>query len=188
MKAKLSVSVLFLLLAFAGQAQPTGNPVVQTILSGYSAKNFTSEPVSEHDINMVLECGIKAPSARNSQLWKFTVIKDESLISPVARFAKPGNVIIIVSGAETAPEGMNVDFDCALATENMYLAAQGLGLGAHIYTGPVRSINEKKQEYQIPEGYRAVSVLQIGHIDTGVDAISAASARKTKDELVNYGK
>ena len=39
MKAKLSVSVLFLLLAFAVQAQPT-NPMVQTILSGYSAKNF----------------------------------------------------------------------------------------------------------------------------------------------------
>lgn len=188
MKTRICFSVLLLLLAFAVQSQPTGNPVVQTILSGYSAKNFIAEPVSEHDINLILECGIKAPSARNSQLWKFTVIKDESLISPVVRFAKPGNVIIIVSGAETAPEGMNVDFDCALATENMYVAAQGLGLGAHIYTGPIRNINAKKQEYQIPEGYRAVSVLQIGHIDTGVDAVSAASSRNSKEELVNYGK
>ena len=153
MKTRICFSVLLLLLAFAVQSQPT-NPVVQTILSGYSAKNFIAEPVSEHDINLILECGIKAPSARNSQLWKFTVIKDESLISPVARFAKPGNVIIIVSGAETAPEGMNVDFDCALATENMYVAAQELELKTHIYTGPIRNINAKKQEYQIPEGYR----------------------------------
>ncbi len=133
-------------------------------------------------------CGMKAPSARNSQLWKFTVIRDENLISQVVRNPVPGNVVIIVSGLEDDKEGINVDFDCALATENMYVAAQGLGLGAHIYTGPIRGVNSQKQDFGIPTGYRAISVLRVGDIDRNVDAVSAASARKEKEEVVNFVK
>jgi nitroreductase len=81
-----------------------------------------------------------------------------------------------------------VDFDCALATENMFIAAQSLGLGAHIYTAPIRNINSKRQEFEIPPDYRAIAVLRIGHIDDSVDAISSATSRKKDEEVVNYVK
>ncbi|QGY46825.1 nitroreductase [Maribellus comscasis] len=186
MKTNLSLFVIAMALAFQTFGQKSSeNTVTETILSGYSVKAFSSEPLSEKAIDLILECGIKAPSARNSQLWKFTVIYEENLISQIVRNPVPGNVLIIVSGSASTQEGINVDFDCALATENMYVAAQSLGLGAHIYTGPVRNINAKKQEFGIPEGYRAVSALRIGHIDEKVDAASSASPRKEKEEIVN---
>lgn len=169
------------------QGQTTSNCVSKTILSGYSAKKFTPEPVSDSDLGLILKCGIKAPSARNSQLWKFTVVKDDELNASIIRDYTPGNVLIFVSGAESDQRGINVDFDCALATENMYVAAQGLGLGAHIYTGPVGRVNsDMKQELEIPEGYRVVSILRIGNIDKNVDAVSSASSRKSMEEVVNY--
>ncbi len=118
--------VLFLVTGIL-TGQTNGNCVVDAILSSYTARTFTDEPVSDSD------------------------------------------------------------FDCALATENMFIAAVGLGFGAHIYTGPVQNINSNmKEKLEIPEGYRVISILQIGHIDKNVDATSSASTRKSLEEIVNY--
>jgi nitroreductase len=183
--------MLALLLLFPGsailKAQTSGNCATDAILSAYSARMFTTEPVKDSDLELILKCGIKAPSARNSQLWKFTVVRDINLVGDVIQNLTAGNIIIIVSGLEAQQKGINADFDCALATENMYIAAEGLGLGAHIYMGPVNNINTSKKEILgIPEGYRAVSVLRIGNIDKSVDATSSASTRKSFEEVVNY--
>ncbi|HUX95981.1 MAG TPA: nitroreductase family protein [Bacteroidales bacterium] len=162
--------------------------VTDVIMQSYSARVYTSEPVSDQDLDLILQCGIKAPSSRNGQPWKFTVVKDTALMKKAIGTISPGNVLILVSGPESQ-EGPGVDFDCALATENMNIAAQGLGLGARIYGGPIRNVNSTmKQILEIPEGYRVVTILRIGHIDKNVDAVSSASARKKYDEVVNYRK
>jgi nitroreductase len=189
MKGKAFVSVFFVLSLATGllSGQTTGNGVTDVILSGYTARKFTTEPVTDSNIDLILKCGLKAPSARNSQLWKFTVVKDNALIGEIIPNSTTGNILIIVSGQESVQQGMNVDFDCALATENMFIAAQSLGLGAHIYTGPVGNINSaKKQALTIPEGYRVISVLRVGNIDKNIDAVSSASTRKKLEEVVNY--
>jgi nitroreductase len=189
MKSKAFISVFFVLTLTTGilSGQTTGNSVTDVILSGYTARKFTTEPVSDSNIELILKCGVKAPSARNSQLWKFTVVKDNALIGEIIPNSTAGNILIIVSGQESVQQGMNVDFDCALATENMYIAAQSLGLGAHIYTGPVNNINStRKQVLGIPDGYKVISLLRVGHIDNNIDAVSSASTRKKFEEVVNY--
>jgi len=181
-------AILIILLNMAvGSGQTSRNNVIEFILSTYSARMFSDKPVTDNEIEQILKCGIKAPSARNSQPWKFTVVRDMTKVNSLFRSINDGNVVIIVSGLETEPQRMNVDFDCALATENMCIAAQGLGLGARIYTGPVRRIDaETIKILEIPDGYRVVALLRIGHLDTGADAVTSASPRKTMDELVNY--
>jgi len=187
MKTVMSVFLVLFLGTAISKGQTTGNSVIDAIMSSYSARMFTSEPVSDSEIDLILKCGIKAPSARNSQLWKFTVVKDNTIIGDIVRNTTPGNVLIIISGQESGQTGINIDFDCALATENMYVAAQSLGLGAHIYAGPVDNINSTMKEIlEIPEGYRAVSILRIGNIDKNVDATSSASTRKKLEEVVNF--
>ena len=99
----------------------------------------------------------------------------------------PGNVLVIVSGIESE-NGTTPDFDCALATESMFLAAHSLGLGARIYGSPTGKINSKKDLFQIPSDYKAVMVLRIGNTDKTVDAFSAATPRKKFEEVVNYKK
>jgi nitroreductase len=186
--AVVSVGVLFLIVVIAN-GETVKNKVIDLILSSYSTRTFSEVPVTDNQIEQILKCGIKAPSARNSQLWKFTVVKDVTKVKDVVRNISSGNVVILVSGLESESEGINVDFDCALATENMYLAAQSLGLGARIYTGPVNRINtEMKKILEIPEGYRVVAALRIGNLETGVDATSSASTRKEMKEVVNFVK
>ena len=98
-----------------------------------------------------------------------------------------GNILIIISGQDLADRAAAVAFDCALATENMYLAAQSLGLGSHIYTGPIANLNTKyKDSVGIPAGYLGIAILRIGNTAQKADAVSSASLRKAESEIINY--
>ena len=164
-----------------------GNSVTDLILKSYSSRNYSSENVSDQDLSLILRCGMRAPSSRNGQPWKFTVVRDTALTKPVIKDIKQGNVLIFISGPEGQQENHVVDFDCGLAAENMNIAAQSLGLGARIYGGPVRSVNSTmKEQLQIPAGYSVVTILRIGHMDNSVDAVSAASTRKNFEDVVNF--
>ena len=156
-------------------------------LSPRERNEMAPEPVTDSHIDLILKCGMKAPSARNSQLWKFTVVKDKNLIGKIIPDVTPGNILIVVSGQEPNKAGINVGFDCALATENMFIASQALGLGGHIYGGPVNNVNSTlKPDLGIPEDYRVITILLICNIDKTVDAISSTSTRKPIGDIVNY--
>jgi nitroreductase len=183
-------ALLLTVIVTCGQlkGQASASCVTDAILSGYSVRSYTSEPVSDQKLDLILKCGIKAPSSQNKQPWKFTVIKDESTMKDIIEDVVPGNIIIVVSGVESPQGGSTPDFDCGLATHSMFVAAEGLGLGARIYGSPVRNINMQREVYQIPAGYKAVAVLRIGNLDKSVDAVSAATPRKALDEVINYKK
>lgn len=188
MKKIVGVAVIVVCLLSGGAVigQTDTTEVIAVMLSSFSAKQFAAQPVPESAIEQILRSGIKAPSARNRQPWRFTVLTDVTKAPGIVRSPQPGNVVILISGQEAEQPGITVEFDCALATANMYLAAQSLGLGAHIYTGPVQSINTTMRDrLHIPKGYRVVAVLQIGVLASGVDATSSASPRKPMEELVN---
>ena len=186
MKKRLFASILaFSLVVVMARGQQT-NSVIDLILKSYSARNFTSEPISAGDLEVILKCGIKAPSASNAQPWKFIITKDVSVMRQIVRDIPDGNVLIVVCGQESRA---TADYDCALATENMSLAAISLGLGARIYTGPIANVNATmKQTLQVPNGYKAVAVLRIGHIEKNVDAVSAASPRNSYEDVVTFLK
>ncbi len=165
--------------------QDPGTCVTGAILSGYSERAYGSEPVTTQQLDLILQCGMKAPSARNLQPWMFTVIKDEATMKEIIPNVVPGNVLIVVSGVE-GENGTTPDFDCGLATESMFVAAHSLGLGARIYGSPVRNIHTNREKFQIPEGYKAVTVLRIGNPDKNVDGMSAATPRKKAEEVIRY--
>ncbi len=185
MNIRSSLLIISFLLVIKSFGQVPDTCAVNVILSGYSEKIYTSEPVNDQQLDLILKSGIKAPSSRNKQPWKFTVIRDEATMKEVVSDIVPGNILIIVSGVESE-NGGTPDFDCGLATESMFIAAHSLGLGARIYGGPSGIMNANKELFQIPSGYKAVVALRIGNIDKNVDAVSAASPRKTPEEVINY--
>jgi nitroreductase len=187
MKTKLTLFILALLLSANTYSQSQTNTVSDLLQTAFSERNYTSVPVTDQQLDIILKCGIKAPSARNLQPWKFTVIRDEATMKEIIKDIVPGNAIIIVSG-QVSQAGTTPDFDCGLAAESMFLAAHGLGLGARIYGSPAGPVNAKKEAYQIPEGYRAVVVLRIGNVEKSPDASSGATTRKSLEEVVNYKK
>lgn len=177
--------VLFILTCGNAHSQPAGNPVTDLLLSAWSPRNYTEVPVTDQQIEIILQCGIKAPSSRNGQPWHFTVLKNEAMMKEIIPNITPGNVIIVISGKESQT-GTTPDFDCGLTTQNMFIAATSMGLGARIYGGPIAAARSKREGLQIPEGFTPVIMLRVGNIEKGTDAVSGASPRKAKEEVVNW--
>src|SRR6266508_4125967 len=53
-----------------------------------SIRKFKRTPVPEEDITKILEAGRFAPSASNTQPWKFVVIRDRALLAKMADAAR----------------------------------------------------------------------------------------------------
>ena len=186
---KLSLIALALVMvgSLFAYGQANDNEVIDTLLTAYSPRAFTTQQVSDTDIDQIVKSGIKAPSARNSQPWKFTVVTNTELCAKMIPQAGEGEVIIVVSGPDNEQMLASTSYDCALATENMFIAATALGLGARIYTGPVGTVNSTlKDSLNIAEGYRVIALLRVGHVDPSVDATTAATPRNDAAETVNY--
>lgn len=185
MKKFVFILVFFSALGILG-AQQNANPAAAPILNHYAARNFIAGTVNRNDLETILYAGVRAPSASNRQPWHFTVVQDQNLAKQIVPNMADGNILIVVSAGDGETNGRAI-LDCALAVQSMYLAAQTLGYGSRIYTGPIDNVNRRlKGDLGLPSGYGAVALVRVGRVQAGVDAVSAASARKTLDSIVNY--
>lgn len=155
-----------------------------------SVRDFRDKPVEREKIMACLEAARLAPSACNSQPWKFIVIDDPKLkkrLSQVAfngiyainTFCKKAPVIVVViseKGKFIARIGAYLRstryylIDIGIAIEHFVLQAEELGLG----TCWIGWFNEKavKQVLNIPQ-YKKIDILiALGYYDkarTGAD-------------------
>ena len=168
----------------ANGAADGADDAVSVILNNFGASRYAAGSIPKADLDRIVAAGIRAPSARNRQPWRFTVVSTKSLAEEIVSGITEGNVLIVVS----ADSGSASDtLDCALAVESIYLAAQALGYGSRIYTGPVANINSNlKNDLGISRERSAVAVVRVGRLAPNVDAASSASPRKPADSVVTY--
>jgi len=184
-KSVLFFAVMFVLGISFLPAQ--NNPALDTIINNFGARNYSSARITKAELDLIVQAGLRAPSAGNRQPWHFTVVQNETLARQILSQVTEGNVLLVISGAGDNKTNGVVVLDCALATQNIYLAAQALGLGSRIYTAPIDNINSRfKSELGLPSGHNAVALVRIGKLPAGVDAVSSASARSGADQKVTY--
>ena len=143
--------------------------VLNNIFARKSVRKFTSEPVSEKQVETLLKAAMAAPSALNKQPWRFVVVTDkEKLLSmaekmPYARL-DTAPLAIVVCGDTSVSEKFWTH-DCSAATENLLLAAEAMGLGA-VWCG-IYPMQERvaylKQLLQLPENIVPLNVIPIGY-------------------------
>ena len=192
MKSSIKRSVFFLGLILMLSvallpAQSANDPALKPIINNFGARTFAAGTVTRAELDLIVQAGVRAPSAANKQPWHFTVVQDEDLVKRIVPQATDGNILIVVSGAGDGKTNGAVILDCALATENIYLAAQALGLGSRIYTGPMDNLNRNfKTQLGLPNDHNAVALVRIGRLPAGVDAVSSASPRNDAAQMVTY--
>ena len=148
------------------------NPVLSTIMARRSVRKYMDKPVEHEKLETVALAGINAPSARNWQNWAVRIIEDQKLMADVKDMCRNAPNLICVC----APADGRFDLDAGLLGENMMLAAQSLGLGTCIQTGPVSFLttDEKAKAFHnsldIPEGYKLLYIIAIGYPDEQPDA------------------
>lgn len=173
-----------------GDVQVELNPVVSAIMARRSVRQYLDKPVEHEKLEMVVRCGINAPSGMNQQPWVVRVVEDAALINQVTEVYKkenpeqvrrdPGfknmfrnapNLICVCT-----PTGGRGALDAGMLGENMMLAAQSMGLGTCCLGGPVRFLNSNAgakfflDRLYIPEGYQLNYILAIGYPDEQPDA------------------
>jgi nitroreductase len=144
-----------------------------------SVRHFTGEPVSKEDLQIIIKAGMAAPSAVDYQPWDFIVVTKKDLLNKLADglpYAKmlfqAGAAIIVCASPEKAFESMTefAIIDSSLASENILIAAEALGLGAvwtAAYPEKVR-MDFVSKTLNIPEGIIPLNVIPIG-IPEGID-------------------
>jgi len=157
------------------------------VITGHYAVNaFISGSIPKADLDQIIRAAVRAPSARNAQSWHFTVVQSLNLAKKMVPQTVDGNVIIVVSAPGDGRTNGTEILDCGLAVQSIYLAAQALGYGSRIYTGPINGINSNlKGELGLPNGHSAVALVRIGKVEK-LDAVSGASPRKSVDSVVTY--
>jgi nitroreductase len=174
-----------------------------------SIREYAADPVSDHDLDLILEAARQAPSGENAQPWRFVVVKDELTRKKLGAIAGGGSgrrftaeyvtkkmqerfssledeakkkaafekltsgqvsafladapVDLIIIGKKDV---WDLPFDTSAAIENILLMVTALGLGACWVIAPCIDIRDEeriKSLLNIPEEYKAVSILSIGH-------------------------
>jgi nitroreductase len=129
--------------------------------------------IEPEKINAILDAACLAPSARNSQPWRFVAVQGKEAVEALARaaFFGPSTVVeqapVIIIVCARPGDDVTIDgkeyylFDVGLAVGNMLLAATDLGLVTH----PMASFNEAevKRILHIPDDVRVVIVTPLAY-------------------------
>ena len=148
------------------------NPVLSNIMARRSVRKYLDKPVEHEKLEIVAQAGINAPSARNMQNWAVRIVENQNLMADVKEMCRNSPNLICVC----APANGNFDLDAGLLGENMMLAAQSLGLGTCIQTGPIRFLttDEKAKAFRdsldIPADYKLLFIIAIGYPDEQPEA------------------
>ena len=166
------------------------NPVLSNIMSRRSIRKYLDKPVEHEKLEVIVKCGINAPSGGNRQQWIVRVVEDQKLIADVTEVFKQENPEQVARDNDfknmfrnapnlicvCTPANSGGELDAGLLGENMMLAAQSMGLGTCCLGGPVRFLlsNEKCKFFldrlDIPADYKLNYILAIGYPDEQPDA------------------
>lgn len=190
-------------------ATEQGNPVIETIMSRRSIRAYKDQAVPRELLDQVVECGIWAPNAMNSQMWEVRVVTSQEWIngateavkknaeagSPAAKqFEDPSfkNIfrnapaVIVIGHKVTNQPGSFTQVDCGLMAENMMLAAKSLGLGTVPMASPVGTFLATPvgapflAQLGFSEGYEPLLCIGIGYPD------EEPAAKPRNKEVIKY--
>ena len=144
--------------------------VLENIFARKSVRKFTSEPVSDKQVETLLKAAMAAPSAMNSQPWRFVVVNDKEKLASMAELLPYARLdtapVAIVVCADLSGYSKFWTDDCSAATENLLLAAEAMGLGA-VWTAA--SDEERsaivKTALELPETIHPLCIVPVGHPD-----------------------
>ena len=110
---------------------------IEAIVTRRSIRKFHNQAIEEEKQKIILQPGMQAPSARNTQPWHYIIIDDKSVLDkiavvhPYAKMLSEAPLAIAVCGDLHMESGVEyLSINCSAATQNMLLAAHDLGLGA----------------------------------------------------------
>jgi nitroreductase len=149
--------------------------ILEAIRTRRSIRRYSSKPIEFERIVALLEAGNHAPCAGNIQDWRFVVVTDKSKLKALPNYcadqlyAEAPVVIVVCSDPEDTekrfgPRGkLYVTQNAAACTQNILLAAHGMGLGG-VWIGAFDD-GRIHDLFNIPVSIHVQSLVAIGYPD-----------------------
>ena len=140
-----------------------------------SIRKFEEKDVEKEKLDTILKSALLSPSSRAIRPWEFIVVTDKTLLQKLsgcrehsAQFLSGAAVGIVVI-ADPSLSDVWVE-DASIASVNIQLSAQSLGLGSCWVQVRQRQYDDKqsagdyiKKVLTIPEKYSVESIIAIGY-------------------------
>lgn len=151
--------------------------IFQVIRERRSIRKYKDTPVEQEKIEQILDAARLAPSWKNTQCWRFLVIRDQAKKTAVLDAIPDDNPgkkaiatapVVILVCADPTESGVRNGIayfiaDTAIAFEHLCLAAHALGLGTcwmGLYDEP-----KIKQHFDMPEQIKIIGITPLGYPD-----------------------
>ena len=144
--------------------------LLDTIRRRYSCRSYQERPIEQEKLDSLFEAARLAPSAKNTQDWRFVVVTDKETKHRVAQttnrpevFEKAGIIIAACSNSDDVMRcGQAIGpIDIAIALEHIALQATELGLATcwigAFYADKVRTI------LAIPDDIQIIELMAVGY-------------------------
>lgn len=153
--------------------------LMEGLLTRRSVRKYQDKPIARETIEEIIKAAQFAPTAHNRQPWEFLVIDDREFLADLRHiqrwtsFAKDAACVVIVCGDIDKSFNRNkedekwsfIDVDCAIATENLMLAAWARGIGT-CYCGAApmqRVVDALKERLNLPDNIRPFAIVPMGY-------------------------
>jgi len=151
----------------------------EALLNRRSIRKYEHRQVENEKVQAILKAAMYAPSARNTQSWQFMVITEKDILNelrnahPYAQMLAEAPLSILVCGDKSLePNEGYLNTNCSAATQNILLAAYGLGLGSvwlGVYPRKER-IDAIISVLNLPEHILPISLIAIGYTDEKIES------------------
>lgn len=157
-----------------------------------NVRAYEDRPISDEDLNRILEAGRRTPSSSNQQRWDFVLVRDKdrlqrlSAIWQGARHIPGSAATIALVGPEPEAERdrISVAYDMGQLTMSIMLAAADLGIGSGHSSAHDQDV--AREVLEIPETSRCWWLIGLGYpADRRLKPIENPD-RRPLDDLVHY--
>ncbi len=163
----------------AANSRKADHAIDPLFLNRWSPRAYSGETMPESDLLAILEAAHWAPSAYNSQPWRFVYALRDSAewnkLFPILNdfnqsWAKDASALIVIiskshflaPGASEESISYSHSFDTGAAWGALSLQAQLSGYQAHGMTGI--HFDKAREILQLPEGYRVEAAAVVGRV------------------------
>lgn len=154
----------------------TQHEVIDLIKKRWSPRSFSGKELTQATIATILEAGTWAPSANNSQPWKFIyALRGTPGFDKLLSALSPGNqpwaknaaaLVAAIGIRETADNSQKFPYymhDVGMATSFLLLQALEMGIHGHVMAG--FSKQHLTETLALPLNEEPVSVVALGYAD-----------------------
>src|SRR3954464_9418984 len=107
------------------------------ITSRRNVRDFDERPISDEDLDRILEAGRRTPSSRNWQPWDFVLVTDRARLRELANVWRSAQhvadaaaaIVIVGEPQESESQRDWLQFDSGQAMMAMMIEAADLGIG-----------------------------------------------------------